>query len=81
MAAQCFIENDIVTVQGLIFAGCGDFKSELSTTPMLDPRLTAKIIKIVDVSYGGENGLNQAIELSKECLNDVKFVQEKNLIS
>jgi len=36
---------------------------------------------MVDVSYGGENGLNQAIELSQESLQNVKFVQEKNLIS
>ena len=30
---------------------------------------------------GGENGLNQAIELSAETLANVKFVQEKRLIS
>lgn len=48
---------------------------------MFDPRLATKIIKIVDVSYGGENGLNQAIELAEESLSNVKFVQEKNIIS
>lgn len=48
---------------------------------MFDPRLACKIVKIVDVSYGGENGLNQAIELSQESLTNVKFVQEKNIIS
>ncbi|PAV23332.1 peptide chain release factor eRF aRF subunit 1 [Pyrrhoderma noxium] len=47
---------------------------------MLDQRLAAKIIKIVDVSYGGENGFNQAIELAAESLANVKFVQEKRLI-
>jgi hypothetical protein len=26
---------------------------------MFDPRLQAKVIKLVDVSYGGENGFNQ----------------------
>jgi len=31
---------------------------------MLDARLAAKIVKIVDVCYGGENGLNQAMELA-----------------
>jgi len=36
---------------------------------------------MVDVSYGGENGFNQAIELSAESLADVKFVQEKKLIA
>ncbi len=34
----------------------------------------------MDVSYGGENGFNQAIELSAECLSNVKFIQEKKLI-
>jgi peptide chain release factor subunit 1 len=42
--------------------------------------LQAKIIKIVDVSYGGENGFNQAIELAAEALGNVKFIQEKKLI-
>jgi len=48
---------------------------------MFDPRLQTKIIKIVDVGYGGENGLNQAIEQAQESLSNVKFVQEKNIIS
>ena len=30
---------------------------------------------------GGENGFNQAIELSSDTLANVKFVQEKRLIS
>lgn len=30
---------------------------------------------------GGENGFNQAIELSADMLSNVKFVQEKRLIS
>ena len=30
---------------------------------------------------GGENGFNQAIELSADTLSNVKFVQEKRLIS
>jgi peptide chain release factor subunit 1 len=33
------------------------------------------------VSYGGENGFNQAIDLSGETLNNVKFIQEKKLIN
>lgn len=38
------------------------------------------MIKLVDVSYGGENGFNQAIELAAESLQNVKFIQEKKLI-
>jgi peptide subunit release factor 1 (eRF1) len=42
--------------------------------------LQSKVLKLVDISYGGENGFNQAIELSTEVLSNVKFIQEKKLI-
>ena len=80
LAVQFFITNDKCNVAGLVLAGSADFKTELAQSDMLDPRLGVKIIKIVDVSYGGENGFNQAIELSAEVLANVKFVQEKKLI-
>ena len=35
---------------------------------------------MVDISYGGENGFNQAIDLAADCLSNVKFIQEKKLI-
>jgi len=79
-ACQLFVSNDKANFSGLILAGSADFKTELSQSDMFDQRLQAKIIKLVDVSYGGENGFNQAIELSTECLANVKFIQEKKLI-
>lgn len=81
VAVQCFIANDKVNVNGLVLAGSADFKTELSKSDMLDLRLQQKIVKIVDISYGGENGFNQAIELSAEALANVKFIQEKKLIT
>ncbi|KAI0093798.1 peptide chain release factor eRF aRF subunit 1 [Irpex rosettiformis] len=80
LAVQHFITADKVNVSGLVLAGSADFKTELSQSDMFDQRLVAKIIKVVDVSYGGENGFNQAIELAAESLANVKFVQEKKLI-
>lgn len=59
LAVQHFITNDKVNVTGIVLAGSADFKTELSQSDMLDQRLAAKIIKVVDVSYGGENGFNQ----------------------
>ena len=59
LAVQHFITNDKVNVTGLVLAGSADFKTELSQSDMFDPRLAAKVIKVVDVSYGGENGFNQ----------------------
>jgi len=79
-AVTLFITNDKSNVCGLVLAGSADFKTELSQSDMFDQRLQAKILKIVDVSYGGENGFNQAIELSAESLSNVKFIQEKKLI-
>lgn len=78
---QFFISGDRPNVAGLILAGLADFKNELKESDMFDQRLKAIVVKVVDCSYGGENGFNQAIELSADALANVKFVQEKKLIS
>lgn len=82
LATQFYINSATSqpNVAGLILAGSADFKTELSQSDMFDQRLQAKILNVVDVSYGGENGFNQAIELSSEILGNVKFIQEKRLI-
>nr|POE61863.1 eukaryotic peptide chain release factor subunit 1 [Quercus suber] len=81
LAVQNFITADKVNVAGLILAGSADFKNDLNQSDLFDGRLSAKVVKVVDVSYGGENGFNQAIELSSETLSNVKFIQEKKLIN
>jgi len=58
-SVQHFITDDKVNVQGIVLAGSADFKSELNLSDLFDPRLVAKVVNIVDVSYGGENGFNQ----------------------
>jgi peptide chain release factor subunit 1 len=80
LTTQLFITNDKPNISGLILAGSAEFKIELQQSDLFDQRLTPKVLKVVDVSYGGENGFNQAIELSAEVLANVKFVQEKKLI-
>ncbi|KAI0231829.1 translation termination factor eRF1 [Massospora cicadina] len=79
-AVTNFITDDKPNIAGLVLAGSADFKTVLGQSDMFDQRLAAKIIATVDVSYGGINGFNQAIELSGELLTNVKFVQEKKLI-
>jgi peptide chain release factor subunit 1 len=81
LAASLFIANDKINVAGIVLAGSAEFKNKLHESDLFDPRLQAAIIKVVDVSYGGENGFNQAIELSAESLSNVKFVQEKKLLT
>jgi len=81
IAVQTFITDNKCNVTGLVLAGSADFKNDLNRTDMFDPRLQTKVVNIVDVSYGFENGLNQAIEKSAEALLNVKFMKEKALIS
>mmetsp|Transcript_16208 Transcript_16208/g.21482 ORF Transcript_16208/g.21482 Transcript_16208/m.21482 type:complete len:444 (+) Transcript_16208:60-1391(+) len=80
MAVQFFITDNKVNVAGIVLAGSADFKTELHTSDLFDQRLARAVIKTVDVSYGGEAGFNQAIELSSETLGNVKLVQEKKLL-
>ena len=77
---SCYITEDRANVEGLIIAGYADFKTRVSESANLDPRLKKIIISVVDISYGGEQGLNQAIELSKACLQNIKLVQEQQAI-
>lgn len=81
LATQFFITNDRPNVSGLVLAGSAEFKNKLSGSEMFDQRLQPIVVQIVDVSYGGENGFNQAIELAADSLKNVKFVAEKKLLS
>jgi len=79
-ATQHFISNDLPNVKGLVLAGSGDFKNQLLLADFFDQRLKKVVIKVVDTSYGGENGFNQAIELAQEALINTKFIHEKKVI-
>lgn len=79
-ATECFISDNRCNVSGLVIGGSADLKVEMAESGLFDPRLYACILKYVDLSYGGEMGLNQAIELAADCLKDSKLIQERNLL-
>merc|ERR1711957_910640 len=81
MSTKMYITNDKPNVQGLILAGSAEFKAKLNTSELFDCRLANIVIKMVDVSYGGINGFNQAIDLAADCLSNVKFIKEMKLLS
>merc|ERR1711990_1066011 len=68
LSNQLFLTDDKINVTGLILAGSADFKNVLSANDVFDNRLSTKVLAIVDIAYGGENGFNQAIELSAPVL-------------
>jgi peptide chain release factor subunit 1 len=81
LTTQMFIESDLPNVKGIVLAGSASFKVDLFNSALFDGRLKKIVIKTVDVSYGGENGFNQAIELSAEALSNVKYIEETKLIA
>jgi peptide chain release factor subunit 1 len=81
LAKQQFITDDKCNVAGLVLAGSAEFKQKLNESDLFDLRLNAAVVKIVDVSYGGENGFAQAIELSADALINVGVVKEQKLLS
>lgn len=81
LATLNFISNDRPNVKGLVMAGSADFKTVISESDMFDPRLQNIVVAIYDVSYGQENGLNQAITQSTDALANVRFVEEKKLVT
>jgi len=75
---QHFMENGLLKVSQLIFAGCAHFKHDLAKK--LDPRVNEKILAFLDVQYGGENGFHEAIELSIPFLKNSKYVHEQKIL-
>jgi len=77
---KSFISNgEKVNVEGIIIAGSSEIKNELMEE--LDPRILAKVLQVIDVQYGGENGFNEAVLLSGSILKGLSFFKEKQLLS
>ena len=80
MATQHFISDNKPNVRGLILAGSANVKFDVEESDRFDKRLLGIKIATIDVSYGMEQGLNQAISLGADSLLNVKFVHEKKII-
>lgn len=48
---------------------------------MLDKRLRASVVTIVDIAYGGELGLQQATTLTADTLSNMQLVREIKVLS
>ncbi len=77
---QLFITDNKPNVKSLIIAGSADLKIELTKENLFDPRLKQIILTFVDISYGDEIGLNQAIDICSEDLSNVRIVEEKKVL-
>jgi peptide chain release factor subunit 1 len=81
MCTQAFISNDVPNVKGLFLAGSAQLKVNVIESDIFDSRLSKVVMGMLDVSYGQDNGLNQAIEQAKDAMGSVRFIQEKKVVS
>ncbi len=73
---KTFITNNRPNVKNIVMGGYADFKTMVFENSTFDIRLKPIVAKIVDVSYGMEQGLYQAINMSKECFMNLRLVKE-----
>jgi peptide chain release factor subunit 1 len=82
LAYKCFVTNNAVNVKGIILAGNGNIKHQLKSYDEDNRRVISNTIKnVLDIGYGGLNGLNHAIKLSADFLSNVKLHDEIKLLT
>lgn len=64
-------------LQGIFIGGPGPSKEKFVKDESLDYRLRDKILDVVDIGYGGGEGIRALIEKVKEQMENVKYIREK----
>ncbi len=74
------IFGQIPDLKGLIVGGPGPSKYDFEDGEYLNYELKKKIAATVDISYVGEQGLDEVIEKTPEILRGVRILEEKKLV-
>ena len=80
ITTNCFITNNLPNVNALIVAGPSNLKNELIEHTNFDQRLKPIINKVVDISYGMENGLNECITKCSDVMSNFKLIKERKIL-
>ncbi len=67
-------------LQGIFIGGPGQSKEKFVSDESLDYRLREKILDVVDLGYGGTEGIRVLIEKVKDQMKDVKYIREKQVM-
>ena len=70
----------IEDLRGIFVGGPGQSKDKFVSDESLDYRLRDKILDVVDLGYGGTEGIRALIEKVKDKIEDVKYIQEKQVM-
>ncbi len=71
---------DMENLRGIFIGGPGPSKEKFLRDETLDYRLEEKILDVVDLGYGGPEGIRALVERVKNKIEDIKYVQEKKLM-
>lgn len=66
--------------QGIFIGGPGGSKEKFVNDDSLDYRLREKILDVVDLGYGGVEGIRALIEKIKDSIADLKYIREKQVM-
>ena len=66
-------------LQGIFIGGPGPSKEKFVNDESLDYRLREKILDVVDLGYGGIEGLRALVEKVNTQIENVKYVREQNI--
>ena len=65
---------------GIFIGGPGQSKEKFVNDEHLDYRLRDKILDVVDLGYGGVEGIRALIEKVKDQIKNVKYIREKQVM-
>ena len=67
-------------LKGLLIGGSGPTKEKFAEGNFFDYRLKEIILNIVSVGYSNEAGIKELIEKSKNILENLQYMKERNLV-
>ncbi|MHA1274300.1 MAG: peptide chain release factor aRF-1 [Promethearchaeota archaeon] len=67
-------------LRGIFVGGPGPSKEKFVQDESLDYRLREKILDVIDLGYGGIEGIRALIDKIKNKIEDVKYIREKQIM-
>ncbi len=67
-------------LRGIFIGGPGPSKEKFVNDESMDYRLREKILDVVDLGYGGSEGIRALIDKVKDKIQDVKYIREKQVM-
>lgn len=71
---------DLPNLEGVVIGGPGHTKEEFLKGEYLHYSIKEKVIATIDTSYTGEFGIREIIDKSRDILNEIDVMKEKELV-